>query len=237
MNNIFLTSGMRLVMLTGLVVLNACSGMDADLNVGKKAKAAGDYALADHHLRPLAEFGISEAQYEYALMIIKTKEAPYPTQEAYDRARTYLMAVEGDEKPAAQFELARVYQRGIGVKPDLRAAKDYYKLAGDLGNQRAYFELAQILEKEKDFVNAEGLYKHAFYNQYERAALNIGRMHEKGLGRPKDVVHALAWYMVAQRHNIPKANEAIKRVSKSLDSIAVARATEISTGLENNENN
>lgn len=218
------------------LVLTACSTYSANLEIGKQASKAGDFELAEQNLKPLADFGVNEARYEYALLLLK-KENPSATQAELDLARSYLASVDDDNKPQALYELAKIYEQGIVVPKDMPAAKDYLKASGDLGYQRAYFELAQILEKEKDFVNAEGLYKHAFYNQYDRAALSLARMHEKGLGRPKDVVQALAWYMVAQRHNVSKAEEAIKRLSSSLETNAVARATEISTGLEEHEKN
>lgn len=219
-----------------VLILTACATSSASLDVGKQARRSGNFELAEKNLKPLADFGMDDARYEYALLVLN-KENPSASQADLELARSYLSSVQGDKKPEALYELGRIYQQGVGVAQDLAAAKDYYKSSGDLGYQRSYFELAQLLEKEKDFVNAQGLYKHAFYNQYDRAALYLARMHEKGLGRPKDVVQALAWYMVAQRHNVSKADEAVKRLSSGLDTNAVARATEISTGLEEHEKN
>lgn len=227
---------MKKAIILAALFLAGCANAGFDLNAGKEARRAGDYAMAIHHLEPLADFGIDEARYEYAMAVLRKKD-PKATPEELDKAYNMLLAVEGKRKPNALFEIARMYQKGVGVKKNMRKAKDLYKASGDLGYQRAYFELARVLEKQKDYTNAEGLYKQAFYNQYDRAAYNLGRMYEKGLGRQKDVVKALAWYMVAQNHDVKHSDKKVKELKAHLSSKDVSRATEISTGFAEYEKN
>lgn len=213
-----------------ILLLTGCGSVEADLETGKQARRAGDVALASRHLEPLADFGIDEAKYELALTLLKEKDA---SAENLNKARTLLQGVQGDKRSVALFEVARLYERGLGIDKDLNAAKDYYKQSGDLGYARGHFQLASLLEKEKDFVNAEGLYKHAFYNQYDRASMNLGRLYEKG--QTKDVVKALAWYIVAQRRSVPGADEKVRELSALLGSQEASQSAQISIGLEENE--
>ena len=215
-----------------VILLPGCTNMHADLKTGQEARRAGDYDTAIRHLAPLADFGVNDAKYELGIALMRQDN---PSQAAYEKARTVLLEVQGRRKPAALFEVGRIYYKGLGVEKDIQKTKDYYTASGDLGYQRAYYELARILMKEKDFINAEGLCKHAFLRHYDRAAMCIGRLYEKGWGRSVNRQQALAWYMVAQRRNVSRASEKVAELSTHLGPQAIAQAEELATGIENNE--
>ena len=215
-----------------LFVLSGCTNMHADFKTGKEARRSGDYVTALHHLEPLADFGVEDAQYELALLLLRREDSSVSD---YDRAHSLLLGIQGQRKPQALFEIGRIYQKGYGVPKNIARAKEYYQESGDLGYQRAYYELSRILIKEKDYINAEGLCKHAFLRHYDRAAMCMARLYEEGLGRPADRVEALAWYMVAQRRDVSRASEKVRGISAHLGSQAISRADLLATGLEKNE--
>ncbi len=225
-----------LTLMLSVILISGCSGINLNLNlnssleIGKEARRAGDYELAAKHLAPLAEFGIDEAKYEFALVILRKKD---PSFEDYKQARLLLMEVSEKREKNALFEIARLYQKGLGVTKSVSIAKDYYKASGNKGYQRANFELARMLLKERKYTAAKELCEGAFSQGYHRAAMCIGDMYRKGQGvYSPDSKKALAWYMIAQRHDVKGADEEVKKISQIFGDRFILGAEILSKELE-----
>lgn len=68
------------------------------------------------------------------------------------------LALEGD--PAAQTLIAEIYSRGLGVKPDLATAVEWYEKAAEQKVPEAIFQLAMImLDGGEQFGDAERAYR------------------------------------------------------------------------------
>lgn len=199
----------KVVIVGSALIFSGCANIHADLKTGKEARRAGDYTTAIYHLEPLAEFGVDEARYEYAVAVLRKDSV---TAEELIKASDMLLFVEGKRKPQARYELGRLFDRGNGR--DL--AKQYFQESADLGYTRAYTSLADILADEGDGVAALSLYQKALDSGYHKAAVRIGKMFERGNGVSKDLVQALSWYMIAESYDVPKADQKVSKLSRRL---------------------
>jgi hypothetical protein len=90
---------------------------------------------------------------------------------AYDRAnltsalRVWLETAQGGD-PEAQTNVGEMYERGMGVPPDLVQAVAWYQKAADKGYSRALFNLGTMYEQglgvEQDTLKALNLYRKAW---------------------------------------------------------------------------
>ena len=222
----------HIILIGSLLLISGCANMHADVKSGKEARQAGDYETALNHLEPLVEFGDEEAKYELAVALIRRPES---TSEDYQRARNLLKEVRGKRHKNALFELGRLYHKGKTVRKNYKKAKEYYTASSELGYQRANYELGNVLVDEKRFSEAEEVCKDAFYAQYYKAAMCLARLHEKGFGGSQNREKALAWYLVAERHDVSRASKKVSELSARLNSKSISRANALSIGLEENE--
>tara|TARA_B100001989_G_C24539465_1_gene466625 strand:+ start:1148 stop:1792 length:645 start_codon:yes stop_codon:yes gene_type:complete len=208
--------------------LMACTNMDVDLDTGKEARRAENYELAAKHLGPLAEFGVEEAKYEYALTLIRKEDS---TEDDYKSAMEYLKSVRGKRTGNALFEIGSIYEKGLGVEKDYDLALDYYKLSYESGYIRGLYQSGSVFEKKKDYEQALALYKKALDGKFAKAAYRIGRLYERGRLGKKDPVLGLAWYIHAENLGVKGMPENIKKIKSRLDASQIAEAYEISRGL------
>ncbi len=225
----------------GVLALAACSpAMTAHLETGKQARKDGDFATAEKHLQPLSDFGLPEAQYELAMVLLKKPDATdaqkaqardlmirlseggneqvnfelgryFAEVKDYNNAAHYFTKAAEGGNDKAYMELARIYRdQGNADQSAL-----YYTKAGEAGNAKAYFELAAIEEKKKNFPAALDLYKKSFDGQYYRSAMRIARLYEKGMDGEPDLSEALRWYQAAEKEGVEGAAEKISDIQSS----------------------
>lgn len=112
-----------------LIVLAGAGPALADREAGVKAMGSGDYAAAMTELRPLAEAGDAESQFDVGAMYDNGLGVG---QDAVEASRWYMRAArQGDQ--TAMYNLAVMYEDGVGVGKDLVLAYAYYALAVELG--------------------------------------------------------------------------------------------------------
>ncbi len=123
------TATMLLAVVVVLVAAPACT----DYEAGEKAYKQGDYATELEKLRPLAEQGDANMQFNLGLMYARGRGVPRDYAEA---VRWYRQAAEqGDAR--AQFSLSVMYRRGRGVPQDDVQAQMWLSLAAAQGDKRA----------------------------------------------------------------------------------------------------
>lgn len=211
-----------------LLVLVSCTNMGLDLDTGKQARRAGDYKLAEHHLGPLAEFGLDEAKYEYGIVLLRKEDSK---DEDYKMALGYLKSVKGKREGNALFEVGRIYEKGLGVEQNLDIALEYYAKAVEKGYSRGVYQSASVYEKKKDYRQALALYKKALDGKFAKAAYGIGRLYERGRLGEKDLVSALAWYVHAENMDVSGMDKNIVRVKSRLEAEEISEAYEVSRRL------
>ena len=116
------------VMLSLATPVAAGSGQDA-----VAAYARGDYAAALRLLRPLADQGDAQAQYNLGALYDNGQGVPQNYAEAMKWYRK--AADQGDDRD--QNNLATMYVKGQGVPQNYAEAMKWYRKAADQGNARA----------------------------------------------------------------------------------------------------
>jgi TPR repeat protein len=97
----------------------------ADTEAGMQAYEAGDYETAYQEWLPLAEQGSPVAQYNLSLLYRYGKGRPVDSRIAADWC---LKAADAGFLPA-QYEMARIYEAGEGVRRNPVEAHKFYSLA------------------------------------------------------------------------------------------------------------
>ena len=103
----------------------------------------------------------------------------------------------------AQLALAEIYLDGKGVRPDLVTAERWLYKAVNQGHVPAMLRLAAILEHGKgvfyqDRLKALDLYKKAAAKGSARAATEVGRCYQRGIGASSDRHEAKRWFEKAR---------------------------------------
>lgn len=214
-----------LSLLPVLLILGGCGG--PDIRTAKLAASSGDYETARMNYEKLADFGIPEARIELALMELKDQGV------SPDSARgiALLEQAAGDNNPRALFELGKAYQEGKKVKKNLPKARQLLERSLELGYVRAYYQLAIMAEGQKDYKEAEALYRQSYSTGYFKASTRIGALYNNGKGRPVDLIQALAWYYAAQSHGVPALEKQIADFEVKLGAEKTSEARVLSEGL------
>jgi uncharacterized protein len=97
----------------------------------------------------------------------------------------------------AQTLLGMLLSRGLGVKQDLKAAADWYGLAGNAGDREALYALGQLYLEgqgvEKDAVKAAEYFLKAADKGQPGAARELGYLLLEGKGEEKNAMLAAAY--------------------------------------------
>jgi len=126
---------------------------------GAEAAKSGDFAAAIREWLPLAEQGLTVAQFNIGLLYQTGSGVPRNLKEA---ARWYELAgKQGD--PRAQTNLGFLYQRGIGVVKDYNEAAKWFQLSAKQGDQVVQVSLGMMYRNgqgvSQDFNEAVKWYR------------------------------------------------------------------------------
>ncbi len=157
--------------------------------------AAAPLAPRTITLEQAASNGDAVAQYELALREFNSGRG--------DQARRLLQNAAAGGLAMAQYRLAKVYERGEGVAPDLAQARQWTERAAASGNRRAMHDLGVY------FARGEGapLDEAAAFRWFRQAAelgvadsqFNLGVLYQQGRGVSANPTEALFWFQVAAR--------------------------------------
>ena len=102
-----------------------------------------DFSRAQELYKQAAKMGYSKAQYNLAIMTLKTAV----TQTEYRTAAKWLQAAATRNHRAAQYQLAKMYEIGEGVAWDHSMAWMWMKVSADNGFKRAKEGLPVLTDK------------------------------------------------------------------------------------------
>ncbi|HEY6023801.1 MAG TPA: tetratricopeptide repeat protein, partial [Pseudolabrys sp.] len=121
---------LRAALITSLVLVAIAGAAGAGpLEDALAARDRGDDATALRLIRPLADQGNAEAQYNLGVMYVAGKGVPRNGEEA---AKWFRLA--GDQGYApAQYNLGVMHGSGLGVPQNFGEAAKWYRLAADQG--------------------------------------------------------------------------------------------------------
>ena len=128
-----------------LVVACATGAAAGPLEGASSALQRGDFTLGMKLLRPLAEQGNAEAQYNLGVMYAEGKGVPQDDRAAVQWWRK--AAAQGDAE--AQYNLGLSYRTGRGVPQDVILAFMWFSIAGTASN---YNDVGRAAMKRRDDV-------------------------------------------------------------------------------------
>jgi uncharacterized protein len=207
---------------------------------GIEAEERGDYGFALFTYRYWANWQVGLAQYRLA----RLHEQGLGTERDYaEAAKWYRAASENGYRPAHR-ALARLYEQGRGVPQDHAAAFELYEKAAAGGDVAARDHLGRLLELGHGAAaDASAVSDHARADVAPDptrtvdanrdgaqqgdgvAAFEVAAAFEHGHGVPPDLVEALAWYVIAQRHGYAPATPHAAVLAEELPSAEVREAS------------
>lgn len=110
-------------------IFMCCSSNRGNIEDAAKAYEQGDYKTAYRLIKPLAEQGIPEAQFDLGAMYDNGKGV---SQDYAEAAKWYRKAAEVGNAPA-QTNLGMMYEDGRGIPQDYTEAARWYRKAADQG--------------------------------------------------------------------------------------------------------
>ncbi len=110
----------------------------------------------------------------------------------------------------AQFQLAMMYDLGIGVPKNFSESGKWYQKAATAGVAEAQFQLGVRYyehgkKAKENYVTAFSWFFKAASQGMAEAQHNIALMYQLGRGVPTNRVEAYKWYLIAAAQGYPKA--------------------------------
>lgn len=127
-------------------------------------------ALTIRDLRPLAEKGDAESQFQLGVLYVQGRGVAQDYNEAAHW--TALAAEQGHAH--AQLNLGWMYEGGRGVPMNIREAARYYRLAAEQGRAHAQLKLAQMYFEGLGDVPRDDLYAYMWSNMSAALGVNEG---------------------------------------------------------------
>jgi TPR repeat protein len=161
------------------------------------AYGKGDYPTVLRLIRPLANQGHADAQYNLGLMYYRGEGVPQDYVEAVRWCR--LAADQGHA--FAQSHLGTMYYKGHGVPQNYVEAAKWYRLADDQGDAFGQHNLGVMYHRgeglPQNYAEAAKWYRLAADQGHADAQFNLGIMFYKGGGVPQNCVEAAKWCRLA----------------------------------------
>lgn len=114
---------------------------------------------------------------------------------------------------AAEYDLARIYYEGRGVREDSAAALDWYRKSAEQGYAKAEFALGDLYFQGKgvprNIDEAVRWTQKAADQGYAKAQSGLGYMYFNGVGVPQDYAEAMLWYSRAADQGEVEAEHAL----------------------------
>jgi len=121
----------------------------------------------------------------------------------------------------SQFNVALMYEQGIGVSKDEKEAVVWYGKSAAHGNAAAQFNLGVLYENGRgtkiDYVKANELYRKASVQGDPLAIGNLGMLYVRGQGVKENKVAGVALLMVSASLDSSPQNHAKQNISATRD--------------------
>lgn len=169
-----------------------------------------------------AEGGDRIAQYQLGVQKIEASD--------YVAAADLIRQSAQQGLPVAQYRLAKLHEKGLGVPRDLAAARTWTERAARGGNTRAMHDLAVFYADGEGGAQSYASAAEWFGKASEFGVLdsqyNLGVLYQQGLGLTANPVESLFWFSVAAKNGDTgapsKVTELVGQVSEA-DAEAVRR--------------
>ena len=141
-----------------------------------------------------------------------------------------------------QFNLALMYEKGIGITQDEKEAVVWYRKSAEQGNANAQFNLGVLYENGRgcavDFAQANQWYRKASVQGDALAIGNLGMLYLRGDGVKADKIAGLALLLQSATMDSSPENHAKMNIAgtKGLTAEMVAAAQKLSDELGKSKN-
>ncbi|MGB3625307.1 MAG: peptidoglycan-binding protein [Henriciella sp.] len=123
-------------------------------------------------------------------------------------------------EPAAQYRLAKLHEKGLGVPRDLAMAREWTEQAAEGGNVKAMHDLAVYYAEgdggPQSYAAAAEWFRKAADFGLTDSQYNLAVLYEAGLGISPSASEALYWYEVAARQGDEGAPQKVAELRTSL---------------------
>jgi len=181
-------------------------------------------AIGGPTLRMAALAGDPLAAYEVGVRFSEGRVVPANNEEA---ARWFDVAAKKGVVPA-QFRLATLYEKGLGVKKDLAVARDLYRAAADRGHGKAMHNLAVLYAEgadgKPDYNTAAVWFRKAADHGVTDSQYNLAILYARGVGVEQNLVEAYKWFFLAAKEGDQDAAQKRDQIAPRLDPQALAAA-------------
>lgn len=178
---------------------------------------AADKAAAAEWYRRAADAGHSLAQFAYGDALHRGEGVP---QDIATAVRYFTLSAE-QGYASAQVKLSYLYFRGEGVAKDYEASVMWARRAADQGDKIGQYNLGVLYHNgqgvEKDYDQAREWFVRSANQEYANAHHMLGEMAEHGRGQDASPVEALYRYTLAARFGSSDAEEAVRRLTRSVN--------------------
>ncbi|MEE2878863.1 MAG: peptidoglycan-binding protein [Pseudomonadota bacterium] len=131
-------------------------------------------------------------------------------------------------EPAAQYRLAKLHERGLGVPKDLEAARTWTERAAEGGNVKAMHDLAVYYAEgeggQQSYAAAAEWFRKAADYGLTDSQYNLAVLYEAGLGISPSQTEALYWYEVAHAQGDQGAIDKVEELRARLSLDAAQQA-------------
>lgn len=177
---------------------------------------------------------IAVADFEKGIAAYQANDLPL----AYKEFRA--SAEDGDAD--SQFNVALMYEQGIGVAKDEKEAVVWYRKSALQGNAAAQFNLGVLYENGRgtkvDFAKANEWYRKASVQGDALAIGNLGMLYVRGQGVKENKVAGVALLLVSATRDKSPANNAKRNISstRGLTAEMIAAAQALSAEMSGPKN-
>jgi TPR repeat protein len=127
----------------------------------------------------------------------------------YREAARILLPLAEEGEPSARNVMGRMYELGLGVEQDLKAAAHWFELGARAGNSEAQNNIAVMYSLGQGVQLSPRLamqwYRRAADGGHAIAQYNLGVIYEEGWGVRKSDVKAMRWYRLAAAQDLQPA--------------------------------
>ena len=124
------------------------------------------------------------------------------------------VAKESDDKELkskSMFNVAVMYENGLGVIKNTSLAVVWYKSSAENNNKIAQYNLGWMHYHgdlvEKDYFKAFKYYEMSANQGYSKAQFNLANLHFSGLGTTKDLIQAYKWFKISSSNGISESQQ------------------------------
>jgi localization factor PodJL len=128
----------------------------------------------------------------------------------------------------AQFRLGSLYEKGLGVKKNLAAARDLYRAAAEKGHGKAMHNLAVLyaegVDGKADYRMAAQWFRKAADYGVADSQYNLAVLYARGVGVEQNFAESYKWFFLAAKEGDQDAAQKRDEVATHLDQKALAAA-------------